>query len=82
MRRERLLVLAVLAASTMLLGSVPASASEWGEWIWFPRGDGGWVYCDFFPEWSDQYGAEIDQYYCYVPEHDFWMKAKYGWQHS
>lgn len=82
MRRAKLLVLAVVAASTLLLGSVSASASEWGEWIWFPRGDGEWVYCDFFPEGSDYDGTEMLQYYCYVPSTDIWMKAKYGWQNS
>ncbi len=82
MRRAKVLALAVVTASMLSLGSVTASASEWGEWIWFPRGDGQWVYCDFFPEWSEYEGKEILQYYCYMPAHDVWMKAKYGWQHS
>jgi len=49
MRKVRLLVVAIVAASMLLLASVPVYA---GEWVAFPA---TWAWCDYY---SGYYGSE------------------------
>jgi len=76
--RLLVLIVALLLAATLAVAT-PAALSaqgETGEWIWFPGGNGGWVYCDWFP---DQYGQS--KYYCWGLKGEFWVPAVYGWQY-
>ncbi len=70
MGRVRLLVVSIMAMSSLTLGSVPAYA---GEWVAFPA---TWAYCDYY---SGYYGSE---YWCFLENEQTWTRVNPNWQNA